>query len=128
MRKSQLLAVSLVALATGCGAPQHAKASGGFADDRSVIQVVSTNVQGKNVYIPSTIVVTAGESQTLQIFNTTEKPHGFSIDGLGIQEVLAPGEEHDVALSGLEGGKVYQVHCQLHPAHRTATLLVLPGR
>jgi len=72
--------------------------------------------------------VTAGESQTLQIFNTTDVPHGFTIDGLGIQEVLPPGEEHDVKLSGLEGGKVYQLHCQLHPGHRTATLLVLPGK
>jgi heme/copper-type cytochrome/quinol oxidase subunit 2 len=128
MSRSRLLAVSLVALVTSCGNPPLADGSDGFADDRSVIQVVSTNVQGKNVYIPGTIVVTAGKSQTLQIYNTTDMAHGFSIAALGIEEVLPPGEEYEVALSGLEGGNVYHVHCHLHPAHRTGTLLVLPGR
>lgn len=126
----RLLAVLLAVAATGCGNPPPVDASPpqGFADDRSVIQVVSTNVQGKNVYIPGTIVVTAGKSQTLQIYNTTDTPHGFNIAGLGVQEVLPPGEEHEIVLSGLEGGNVYQVNCHLHPAHRTGTLLVLPGR
>ena len=126
MGKSRVLALGFVALATGCGSPQ-ADGRDAFADDRSVIQVVSTNVQGKNIYIPGTIVVTAGRSQTLQIFNTTDVPHGFSIAGLGVQEVLPAGEEHEVKLSGLEGGKVHHIHCHLHPAHRSGTLLVLPG-
>jgi heme/copper-type cytochrome/quinol oxidase subunit 2 len=125
MTITRLLAALLVAAATGCGnVPARA---GGYADDRSVIQVVSSNVQGKNVYIPSTIVVTAGKDQTLQIYNTTDVPHGFSIDGLGIQEILTPGEEHEVKLSGLEGGHVWHVRCHLHPAHRTGTLVVLEG-
>lgn len=96
-----------------------------YTSDQSVIQVLSTNVQGKNVYIPSTIVVVAGRPYTLSIFNTTDVPHGFRIDGLDIETVLPPGEEHELKLPALEGGKVYQVHCQLHPAHRTATLVVL---
>jgi heme/copper-type cytochrome/quinol oxidase subunit 2 len=125
MTITRILAALLVAAAIGCGeVPTQA---GGYVDDRSVIQVVSSNVQGKNVYVPSTIVVTAGKAQTLQIYNTTDVPHGFSIDGLGIQEVLTPGEEHEVKLSGLEGGRVWHVRCHLHPAHRTGTLLVLEG-
>lgn len=126
MRNFRLLVLAFAALVLGCGAPPPAEAEG-FADDRDVIQVVSTNVQGKNVYIPGTIVVTAGKGQTLQIYNTTDVPHGFSIAGLGIEVVLTQGQETEVKLSGLEGGKVHHIHCHLHPAHRTGTLLVLPG-
>jgi hypothetical protein len=116
----------LLAAATGCGSSPTAEASG-FQDDRSVIQVVSTNVQGKNVYIPSTIVVTAGQGQTLSIFNTTDVPHGFAIPGLGVEEVLPAQTEHPVTLPELSGGHVYHIKCHLHPAHRTGTLLVLPA-
>jgi len=126
MRNFPLVVLGSLAFVLGCSAPPPADA-GGFHDDRDVIQVVSTNVQGKNVYIPSTIVVTAGKDQTLQIFNTTDVPHGFAIDGLGIQEILPPQEEHEVKLSGLEGGQVFGIHCHLHPAHRNGTLVVLPA-
>ena len=53
--------------------------------------------------------------------------HGFRIDGLSIETVLMPGEETSVSLPALRGGRVYRVHCHLHPAHRNATLVVLPG-
>ena len=100
----------------------------GFASDTRTVQVVSTNVQGKNVYIPSTIVVTAGTPYTLSVFNTTEIPHGFTIDGAGIQEILPSKREHAITLPALEAGNVYAVRCHLHPAHRTGMLVVLPAR
>jgi heme/copper-type cytochrome/quinol oxidase subunit 2 len=102
-----------------------AASAGGFQSDQTVVQVVSTNVQGKNVYIPGTIVVVGGKKQSLSLFNTTDVPHGFRIDGLDLETVLPPGEEHVLELPELKGGHVYQIHCQLHPAHRTATLVVL---
>jgi heme/copper-type cytochrome/quinol oxidase subunit 2 len=100
---------------------------GGYASDTRTIQIVSTNVQGKNVYIPSTIVVTAGTSYTLSVFNTTDIPHGFTIVGAGIQEILPPKREHKITLPALDGGNVYGVRCHLHPAHRTGMLVVLPA-
>ncbi len=130
MRTSRLLALLATLAAAGCGDPGAVRAASeaGFADDRTTLQVVSTNVGGKNVYIPATLVVTAGKGQTLSLFNTTDMPHGFAIAGLGIQEILPPGAEHAVALPDLEGGNVYHVHCHLHPPHRTGTLVVLHGR
>jgi hypothetical protein len=131
MRTLPLLAVlaALLASATaGCGDLASVGTPAGVDDDRTVIQVVSTNVQGKNVYIPSTIVVTAGKGQKLSLFNTTDMPHGFAIDGLGIQEILPPQEEHELVLPELEGGHVYHIRCHLHPAHRTGTLVVLSAR
>jgi hypothetical protein len=119
--------LTIAAIATGCVAIDEAPGSSGFTSDHAVTQIVTTNVQGKNVFIPSTIVVVAGAPHTLSIFNTTDTPHGFRIEGLGIEAILPAQQELEVKLPALEGGKVYQIGCQLHPPHRTATLVVLPA-
>jgi hypothetical protein len=117
-----IVVVGLLLLASGATAAHHeaeAEASG------IVVQVVSTVVGGKNVFVPSTIVVAEGEPHTLSIYNTTEKPHGFSIPALGIEMVLVEGMETEVKIPALEGNRILSIHCQLHPAHRTATLVAL---
>lgn len=88
------------------------------------IEVVSTNVQGKNVFIPSTIVVEAGKPRALSLFNTTETPHGFTVAAAGIEEVLMPGKEQSIQLPALEAG-LYKIGCHLHPPHRSAQLVVV---
>jgi heme/copper-type cytochrome/quinol oxidase subunit 2 len=100
----------------------------GFESDGSAIQVVSTLVGDKNVFIPSTLVVVAGEKTQLSIFNTTEVPHGFRIPAADIELVLQPGVEIPVEVPAMEGGKIHRINCHLHPAHRTATLVVLPAK
>jgi hypothetical protein len=90
-----------------------------------VVQIVSTLVGGKNVFIPSTVVVGEKRAHTLSIFNTTDKPHGFSIPSLGIEAVLPEQRETAVLLPALEGDAIHGIVCQLHEAHRTATLVVL---
>jgi heme/copper-type cytochrome/quinol oxidase subunit 2 len=113
-----MLAAALPALAEHHEQGDHAAASS------DVIQVVSTNVQGKNVYIPATIVVEAGKPAALSVFNTTDTPHGFSIAGAKIEEVLIPGVEHPIQVPALEAG-IYTIHCQLHPPHRNGRLVVI---
>jgi len=115
---------SLLALAS-TAPPARAQ---GFTDDRSAVQVVSAKVGTKNLFIPSTLVVTAGKGRTLSIFNDTDTPHGFKIAALGIETVLPPGQETKVDLPLLEGGHVYEITCQLHPPHRHATLVVLDAK
>jgi len=125
------IAALLVALGSGCGAHRHSNPTdtpAGFQSDVSEVQVITAVVGGKNVYIPSTIVVTAGRPQTLSVFNTTDKPHGFAIKGLSIEVVLYPGEETPIELPALKSSEIYTIGCQLHPPHRTATLVVVPGR
>lgn len=100
----------------------------GFTDERSTVQMVSTLVGGKNVFIPSTVVVTSGSGHKLSVYNTTRTPHGFSIPGLGIETVLKPRKETVIDLPPLKPHMLYQIKCQLHPAHRTATLMVVPAR
>ena len=122
----RLGAALLLVVAAGC-ASDGGPDPDAFTSDISVVQVTSSNVQGKNVYIPSTIVVTGNSATKLSVYNTTDTPHGFSIAGLGIEVVLEPGQETEIALPQLEGRKLYRIHCQLHPPHRRGTLVVLPG-
>jgi hypothetical protein len=122
---------ALLVAAAGCGGAAREHHHGrhhGFTSDTGTIQVVTTQIGGKNVFIPSTIVVTSGHPVTLSIFNTTEIPHGFHIPKLGISEVLPAQAEHAIELPALEGHQVLSISCHLHPAHRTATLVVLPAR
>ncbi len=120
-------AVLPLLLACVAAAPARAARADGFVSDADTIQIVSTLVGGKNVFIPSTIVVTAGKPVTLSIFNTTDVPHGFAIPGIGIQEILPVQQEHVVKLPALEGGKLHRIQCQLHAPHRGGTLVVLPA-
>ena len=125
-----LALIALVAAASGCHGPhgrRHARHHG-FTSDTSTIQIVTTELGGKNVFIPSTIVVTSGHPVKLSIFNTTDVPHGFQIPALKVAEVLPAKAEHQIELPALEPHQVLQITCHLHTAHRTATLVVLPAR
>lgn len=113
--------VLVSALAARPGAASPDENTGG----ERVIQVISANVGGKNLFIPGTIVVETGEPHTLSIYNTTDVPHGFKIDALGIETVLPAGEEHVVKLPAIDDQQIYPIRCHLHPAHRGATLVVL---
>lgn len=123
-----LLALAVPALLAGCISEQGSHGHHGFSDDRSQVQVVTTNIGGKNVFIPSTIVLTAGAGRSLSLFNTTDQPHGFAIPGLGFEVVLLPGQEQTALLPTLEAHRIYAITCHLHPPHRGATLLVVPVR
>lgn len=131
-----LLAATLGGCQVGVGTPRSSAPPlnyttptvRGFATDTAITQMVTTLIGGKNVFIPSTVVVTAGATHTLSIYNTTDGPHGFRIDGLDVEVVLDPGVETEVVLENLQGGNVYQIGCQLHPTHRTGTLVVLKSR
>jgi hypothetical protein len=127
-----LLALLVAFSAAGCagrrGMREMRHHPAGFSSDVSTVQVVSALVGGKNVYIPSTIVVTDGGPRSLSLLNTTDMPHGFAIQALGIETVLPPGEEVVIALPPLHGGQVLRIHCHMHPPHRSATLVVLPSK
>lgn len=125
-----LALVCVIAMLTACAGPRHRHMARhhGFESETGTIQVVTTLLGGKNVFIPSTIVVTSGAPHTLSIYNTTEIPHGFRIPALEIEAVLPSREEFQVELPALEGHQVLRIDCHLHPPHRTATLVVLPGK
>jgi heme/copper-type cytochrome/quinol oxidase subunit 2 len=122
---------ALLATALGCQGParqHHMARHHGFTSDTGTVQIVTTQIGGKNVFIPSTIVVTSGHPVKLSIFNTTDVPHGFQIPALNIAEVVPPQKEYEIELPALEPHQVLQIKCHLHAAHRTATLVVLPAK
>ena len=123
------VAAALLLVATVATAGHHeqgeASTASGHAHDAGVTQMISAVVGGKNVFIPSTVVIVAGKPHTLSIFNTTDKPHGFRIPDLGIEAILNHGAETLVELPALPGSKIHSIVCHLHPPHRTATLVVL---
>jgi heme/copper-type cytochrome/quinol oxidase subunit 2 len=124
-----LLALVAPALLLGCISVRDVDVrEGAFSDERTQVQVISALVGGKNVFIPSTIVLSSGTGRSLSVFNTSDQPHGLAIPGLGIEMVLMPGVEHVIELPTLEGGRIYAINCHLHPPHRSATLVVVPSR
>lgn len=123
-----LAALLLLGVSSACGARHRHMRHHGFGDDRESVQVVSALVGGKNVYIPGTIVLTAGSGRKLTIFNATDTPHGFRIAALGVETILNPGVDTVVELPPLTGHAIHQIDCQLHPPHRHATLVVLPAK
>ena len=130
-RRMGAIAALVLLGAGGCGVHSHMNLSTGvpgYHSDAASVQLISAVIGGKNIFIPSTIVVTAGAPQTLSVFNTTDKPHGFAIPGLDVQTVLPAGEEIQLDLPALAGGEIYRIGCHLHPPHRSATLVVVPGR
>ena len=136
IRSAPILSLALVLAMAAAGCAAHGGKRemhrmhhpAGYTSDVATVQVVSALVGGKNVYIPSTIVVTDGGPRTLSLLNTTEMPHGFAIAALGIETVLPPGEEVVIPLPPLQGGQVLRIHCHMHPPHRAATLVVLPSK
>src|SRR5262249_50761305 len=96
IRWSALAALVAASPALGCatdGKMEEMHHGATYTSDVSSVQVLSALIGGKNVFIPATIVVTDGGTRSLSIFNTTEMPHGFKIEGLGIETVIPPGQE-----------------------------------
>ena len=116
-----------VLLLLGCGHHGGHGYAKGFASAGWDVEIISAKIGGKNVFIPSTIAVADHNPVTLTIFNTTDTPHGFAIDELGIRAVIPSGEETRIELPKLEGHKILKIYCQLHPPHRSATLVVFRG-
>ena len=116
-----------VLLLLGCGHHGRHGHAGRFASAGWDVEIVSAKIGGKNVFIPSTIAVADHNPVTLTIFNTTDTPHGFAIDELGIREVIPSREETRIELPKLRGYKLLKIYCQLHPPHRSATLVVFRG-
>jgi nitrosocyanin len=72
--------------------------------------------EGANIYLPSTLIVKSGETVTLKLRNVAQAEHGFSIDELGVKEVLKPGETKEVTLQPKSAG-LLRYYCHLHPGH-----------
>ena len=93
----------------------------GTGTDRRAISAAS--VAGGAGFNPEDVLVDKEDTVHLRVGNTTDRTHGFSIEGYRIQREVKPNETLDVRFKASRGG-TFKIYCQLHPTHRTATLLV----
>ena len=104
--------VGLALVLTGCG---------GHPTERRQIAAV-TVAGGDASFEPTTITVEKDDNVVLAVGNSTTGPHGFSIEGYGIQMEIAPGGM-DVKFKATHPG-TFRIYCQLHENHKVATLIV----
>ena len=74
------------------------------------------------VFEPTTITVNKDDNVTLAVGNPTSGPHGFSIEGYGIQTEIPPGGS-EVKIRATHPG-TFKIYCQLHETHQIATFVV----
>jgi nitrosocyanin len=110
----------LVAVAAAVALPLALGACGeGTAERR-----ISVASQGsETVFTPESVTVDKGDRVVIQVSNPTDREHGFSIAGYRITEVVAPRGTAEVRFDAGRAG-TYRIFCQLHEAHRPATLVV----
>ncbi len=97
--------------------PVSAQSSKEFALMSAVV------AEGANIWLPSTVIVKAGDSVKLTVRNTAPVEHGFSIEELGVKEQIPPGETKELTIKAATAG-VFRYFCHLHKGHVGGQLLV----
>jgi nitrosocyanin len=108
-----MAAVSALAL-VGCGGNHKTES----------FRVAITSANGVSCFNIGTITVTEGDKVNIEVDNTTEKAHGFSIDAFNIHRVVEPAQAQTVSFTPSKTGQ-FKVYCQLHPAHVPASMIVV---
>ena len=97
------------------------------ADSTHEFTVINVEYEGTKVFAPATLVVHKGDTVKIKVINNikSEPPqHGFAIPDFKIEEVVNRGEPKEVQFTADKAG-VFDIKCQLHPAHVHAQLVVL---
>jgi len=79
------------------------------------------------VFMPSFLVNHTGNTEKIKVINNiqSEPPnHGFAIPDFKVEEVVNRGETKTVEFTADKAG-VFDIKCQLHPAHVHGQLVVL---
>ena len=112
MRWATPLGIGVLAVTAACG---------GTKTDHP--EISAAIVAGKPGFSPTSIITAKGHNLNLKVGNTTDKLHGFTIDGYDIVRTVEPNQRIDVNFKASRKGR-FRVFCQLHPAHQEAELLV----
>jgi len=87
-------------------------------------RINATSVNGQSAFSIGTITVTQGDKVNIEVGNTTDKAHGFSIDEFNIHRVVEPHKTQTVSFTPNKTGQ-FRLYCQLHPAHVPARVIVV---
>jgi nitrosocyanin len=94
------------------------------AADAKKFTVINVVFDGTKVWLPSTIMVQAGDEVELTLLNKLEDPHGFKIAAFGVEEVVQGKGKSTVKFTATTAG-LYPFICHLHPPHLGGQILVL---
>jgi nitrosocyanin len=111
-----------VAVIATIGAVGLAGCSGNHKTEN--FRIDATSVNGQSAFSIGTITVTQGDKVNIEVGNTTDKAHGFSIDEFNIHRVVEPHKTQTVSFTPGKTGQ-FKVYCQLHPAHVPSSMIVV---
>ncbi len=121
---------SRIAMAQGA-APAAAPAPAMEEPGTRSFTLVSVEVDGAKIWLPSVIAVDQGDKVKLTLKNLVpgaENKHGFTIPAYNIAEVVTRGAEPTTVTFVADKPGVFPYFCQLHAAHIGGSLIVEPKK
>ena len=89
--------------------------------------VVAIEYMGTKVWVPGTLIVKKNDWVKIKLISNIKNDpntHGFAIDSYHIKTIVARGEPQNIEFKADQAG-LFNIYCQLHPAHIGGQLLVL---
>lgn len=88
--------------------------------------VVNVLYEGSKMFLPSVLAVSEGDTVSVTVINNIpgDPPnHGFAIPAFEVETVVNHGEKKTVEFTADKAG-IFDIRCQLHPAHVHGQLIV----
>jgi len=88
--------------------------------------VVNVLYEGSKMFLPSVLAVSQGDTVSVTVINNIpgDPPnHGFAIPAFEVETVVNHGEKKTVEFTADKAG-IFDIRCQLHPAHVHGQLIV----
>lgn len=92
--------------------------------------VVNVLFEGSKMFVPSVLAVSKGDTVSVTVINNIpgDPPnHGFAIPDFGLELVVNRGEKKTAEFTADKAG-IFDIKCQLHPAHIHGQLIVREKR
>ena len=75
---------------------------------------------------PAALTADPGQTLSVKVANEGAAEHTFTIDGLGIDAVIAAGEDRVVEVSSSEAGE-FEFYCRYHSSQMSGTITIGQG-
>jgi nitrosocyanin len=94
------------------------------AADAKKFTLINVLLNDTKVWLPSSLIVQAGDEVEITLMNKLDEPHGFKIAEFGIEDVVQGKSQLTVKFTAAKAG-AYPFICHMHLPHIGGQLLVL---